>query len=200
MSSFPHACSLHSCECIPGCGFWCHTKDAISLVFATEGRRPFWMKHPDDFCHKLVIDSITGCALVPRLNWFPLWRRDQCQHDSHHHHIQRESRCRSWQVSWCIEMHCEIWCSAICDAVSPSLGSRMLMVLWSTLLEKKLFEVKFIGIGSLRILNKIMIKVEQTVMMMLMVLMIYILWWVSVCLSRKIITFLKDLSVTMKVM
>ena len=99
---------------------------------------PFWMKHPDDFCHKLVIDSITGCALVPRLNWFLLWRRDQCQHDSHHHHIQRESRCRSWQVSWCIEMHCDIWCSAICDAVGPSLGSRMLMVFWSTLLGKKM--------------------------------------------------------------
>ena len=161
VSSFPHACPLHSCECIPGCGFWCHTKDAISLVFATEGRRPFWMKHPDDFCHKLVIDSITGCALVPRLNWFPLWRRDQCQHDIHHHHIQRESRCRSWQVSWCIEMHWDtLWNMVQCDLSVQRLGSRTLMVFWSTLLGKKLFEVKFNGMVALRILHMVMIKVE----------------------------------------
>ena len=161
VSSFPHACPLHSCECILGCGFWCHTKDAISLVFAAEGRRPFWMKQPDDFCHKLVMGSITGCALVPSLNWFPLWRRDQCQHDIHHHHIQRESRCRSWQVSWCIEMHWDtLWNMVQCDLSVQRLGSRTLMVFWSTLLGKKLFEVKFNGMVALRILHMVMIKVE----------------------------------------
>ena len=122
---------------------------------------PFWMKQPDDFRHKLVIDSITGCALVPSLNWFPLWRRDQCQHDIHHHHIQRESRCRSWQVSWCIEMHWDtLWNMVQCDLSVQRLGSRTLMVFWSTLLGKKLFEVKFNGMVALRILHMVMIKVE----------------------------------------
>ena len=59
----------------------------------------------------------------------------------------------------------------------------MLMVFWSTLLEKKLFEVKFNGMVSLRILHLVMIKGEQTVMMMLIenhvdgkILEIIILW------------------------
>ena len=47
-----------------------------------------------------------------------------------------------------------------CDLSVQRLGSRTLMVFWSTLLGKKLFEVKFNGMVALRILHMVMIKVE----------------------------------------